>query len=554
MGIITACIKRTDIISCIQSYLALASLVIYASGFALVDEKVQFVGVFGFFVANVIFGCLAIADRVMFLMLHAGLFLFLLTRPLVATFDSSRSWNMSSYETAVMALFSIMLTMLCLRIGAIGANLIKGRRHLSIKRSHDESCEASAVKFHFGIGWLGSEEGKRCIRYAALFLYMGCFAVSMLIGYQRLNYMSGRAYEEYYMATRDDYSSPLLGNFEVMLPFALCAYLATQPSKRGSTIALVLFIVTTLPLLIIGARTDFVMAVLFFGVYYLLRNSVPEEHGVWIGPFEKTLVCIGLPLGIAAMGAVNYLRANQSASGDFLWLLGDTLYKQGVTFKVLGLGFDWYPQIHELGFMGFTFYPIIHNFTQGFIGQVFLHMPLLPEVNSVELALYGSSYGNTISYFAHPNYLGGEGYGSCYLLELYTDFGFAGIAVFSVLLGFLSVHICRLVGKNWFGGMLALLAIYNVFHIARGTVLEWCGFLFKTRFWAFLVLLIAGAFLLLIIMHKKHTVCPKRVSLGCLLLEPLGEMDVTKNRCGLTVLQMNGRNGISRLGKRDCND
>ena len=492
----------------VQLYGALCACVLYAAGFAFADQNIQFWGVFLFFVANVVYGCMAISERLMYLMLHVGIFLFLLTRPLIASFDPTRSWSMSSYDTAVLVLFSIMLSMVCLRAGVFLGTISVSRKKWSAihkLKAPSEGTYKKSIEFRYGLNLLLSPEGVRCVRYASFFMFIVCFFVDLIIGYQRLSFMSGKSYEEYYLASMADYTTPLMGNFETMLLPSLCVYLATMPKKRPATIAIIMFIITTLPLLIIGARTDFIMAVLLLGIYYIFRNASKEDGQEWIGRFEKMAVCVGVPLLILSMGAINYLRAGSlSNSNGILWLLGDALYKQGVTFKVVGLGFDWYPTIHDLGFKGFTFYPIIYNVTQGFIGQVFLGLPLLPSVNSEELALYGSSYGNTISYFAHPNYLGGEGYGSCYLLELYTDFGFAGIAIFSILLGWLSVAICRGFQRNWIWGMFALLATYNVFHIPRGTVLEWCQFLFKTRFWLFIILLLVLTCFLYFAIKKEH--------------------------------------------------
>lgn len=71
----------------------------------------------------------------------------------------------------------------------------------------------------------------------------------------------------------------------------------------------------------------------------------------------------------------------------------------------------------------------ISNITEGFIGQTFLGCEALGSTNSAKLALEGNSYSHTMSYFAHYNYLGGEGYGSSYILEWFADFGWGGIAV-----------------------------------------------------------------------------------------------------------------------------
>lgn len=480
-----------------QQLLFPIALAAFALGAYLGDSEVMLFGVLGAFLSNVIYSCYSVRDKMVFLLLHGGVFLFLLTRPLVALVDHERTWHLSSDGATQFALTLIFLSLFFLRLGVAAFYALASRGKLF----RIQNRLTGFVKDTMGVSssrfWIFSESNVQYVRIASLILFAVCLIGAFVVGAQRLNYMQGRVYEEYYLASMGDYTSSYLGDLEMMLPFFLCIYLATLPKKKLATVVLVFYIATTLPLLIIGARTDFVMAVVFAGVYYLIRDSL-DGKGTWIGQKEKIIVGFGVPLGILAMGAVNYLRADSSSLGSngLLWLLGDALYKQGVTFNVLGYAYEHTAEIAALGFKCYSLDPLFHNITQGFIGQTFLNLPLLPTVNSAELALNGHSFGNALSYFAHPNYLGGEGYGSCYLLELNADFGYMGVIVFSFFFGMIGVVLSRLVGRNWFAGTVGLLAMFYVFHIARGTVLEWIAFVFKTRFWMAIVILVVFASLL----------------------------------------------------------
>ena len=174
---------------------------------------------------------------------------------------------------------------------------------------------------------------------------------------------------------------------------------------------------------------------MFAALYFVLR-AVTDTEERWITKRLITVVCIAAPLGIFAMGAMNYTRAGSTIAGfGFTSLISDALFKQGVTFTVLGHGYDVNPQIQDLGFRFFSIGGVTDTITQGFIGQTFFGCPNLGDANSALLALNGTSYAHSMSYFAHSNYLGGEGYGSSYILELYADFGFGGIIVGSFILG-----------------------------------------------------------------------------------------------------------------------
>ncbi|MDE6706483.1 MAG: O-antigen polysaccharide polymerase Wzy family protein, partial [Oscillospiraceae bacterium] len=56
--------------------------------------------------------------------------------------------------------------------------------------------------------------------------------------------------------------------------------------------------------------------------------------------------------------------------------------------------------------------------------------------NSIEHALYGHSLAHTLSWFDYKQrYLNGHGVGSCYIAELYHDFGYIGVFVGNVIYG-----------------------------------------------------------------------------------------------------------------------
>ena len=302
--------------------------------------------------------------------------------------------------------------------------------------------------------------------------------------------MSGLAYEEYYLIDSSQHIPWIIGVLSPIMLYALCSYLACMPRRRPAVICLALYVLTTVPMLIIGSRSEFVIMFLFAALYFILR-AVTDTQERWITKRLIAVVCIAAPLGIFAMGVMNYTRSGNTAYGfGFLGLLADALFKQGVSFTVLGHGYDVDPQIQELGFRFFSVGGIISTFTQGFIGQTFFGCQDLGSTNSALLALNGNSYAHAMSFFAHPNYLGGEGYGSSYILELYADFGTAGIAVGSLIIGAVFSFLSTMIGRRWFGGMVALTAATSVFHMPRGYFIEWIDFVISTRFLLAIVLII----------------------------------------------------------------
>lgn len=514
-----------ELFATLQSVLLPLSLILFATAAIASDLVLALAATLLLFVSNVVYGCMRLRERILFIFLHAGIALFLLTRPLVATFDSERTWFLSSLETTWFAISSIFVSMVFLYLGAAlytAACSFNDRRRndrdklrsgISVLRlsAKDSECQKRKSSSFYAAGHtvgnlvsgFGRSERIKYIRMASLLLFIVCFFAALYEGAVKLSYMSGLSYEDYYLIESSDHVPWIIGVLKPMMLYALCSYLACMPRRRPTVICLTLYTITTLPMLIIGSRSDFVIAFLFAALYFILR-AVTDTEERWITKRLIAAACLVAPVGIFAMGMMNYTRAGDTVNGmGFVSLVFDALYKQGVSFTVLGHGYDVNPQVQELGFRFFTIGSVISTVTQGFIGQTFLGCPDLGSTNSALLALNGNSYAHAMSFFAHPNYLGGEGYGSSYILELYADFGFAGIIVGSLILGVAFSFMSTLIARRWFGGMVALTAATAVFHMPRGYFIEWIEFVITTRFLLAVVLIAALSAVLFYAAHAE---------------------------------------------------
>jgi oligosaccharide repeat unit polymerase len=483
------------IVQTLHWFLLPFSLLIYASGILLADAQVLYFGVASLFCSNILFACVALRQRLVFLFFHLGLFLFLLSRPTIALFRGISIQSLSiTYEAAAFSLALLFCSLICLRLGALVAERFLFRTDLGIfpQESYGErGAAASPAKiFQKDNPQLAS------IRVVSALLFLVCFLASVYFGYLKLQQVSGLTYLQYYLTDFSETGSIFVRTLETWEPFALAAFLAAFPRKRPATVVLVLHVLTTIPNLIIGGRTAFVLAVLFAVLYYFLRDSL-DGKGSWIGRLEKTLLIVGIPTGILAMGLLTYTRSNLGISQKpILTLLADSIYSQGVSYTVLGKGFVAAPQIAAMGFKGYSFGALTDYFVNGPFGTFVLGNTPILGTNSVQQAVEGTSYAHAISYFMHPGYLTGQGWGSSYLLELNQDFGFAGVAGFSLVLGALLRLVPRLLAWRWLVGVIALLACMSVFYIPRSTTIEIFEFVWTPQFWAAILVIVGAARLL----------------------------------------------------------
>ena len=91
--------------------------------------------------------------------------------------------------------------------------------------------------------------------------------------------------------------------------------------------------------------------------------------------------------------------------------------------------------------------------------------------------------GEPLAFVAHPGYLEGHGLGSSYLLELFADYGFIGIAVYSLILGIFLIYCIDAMKKGWFMRTLMLSLLTNLFYIPRAAATDWLVFLIQIHFW-----------------------------------------------------------------------
>jgi oligosaccharide repeat unit polymerase len=484
------------------------SCLIFATGLLYHDLNILFCGMLLLFVANLVYACADLGQRLFFLLFHGGIALFLVSRPTLGVlyYHHPLTWFSMSFDGALFSLSVLFLSMLCLRLGS---SFIEWRRGLKeagaggavrgaaaqsiIKSAAQPITRATTRPIASGIK---DDPRLPTLRIASGIIFAVGFVFLMLLRFHQWEIMQGLDYEQYYLKDLTAGTTLVERTLATMEPYALCAFLATLPSKRLSLVALLLHLLTTVPQLLIGTRGSFVLAVIFIALYYVLREYT-DGKGTWIGRIEKTVALIMLPLGVLGLGLMNYVRAHTQAYGlTIVDLLVDAFYKQGASYTVLSRAYEVHGQIEMLGFKGYSFGGLTDYILYGPIGTNLLGTVDLYTGNNIHLAVQGHSFAHANAYYAHWNYLGGEGFGSSYLLELYQDFGYVGVAVFSLFFGALLNAMQRLFQRGWLWATLVLISASIIFHTPRGATVEWIEYIWTPQFWFTIVLIVLCAAIL----------------------------------------------------------
>ena len=410
------------------------------------------------------------------LLFYITIFIFLVSRP---TIDYFKNGVLNTYQVDAyrFAFISVIISLVGLTIG--GLLVSKKERVINNYNKNEERKN-----------WVSY------IRKTSLSVFIVSYPFYLIRLIERLIYRMNFSYYEYYANFKSElpYFTYILSTFVV---YAMCIYLATKPKKFYSALVLGAFVFANVINLLVGTRNPFVLSVIFAFLYYFIRNQ--EEKDKWIGLKEKLVLYIGAPLMMVAMGLLNYVRddAEINKTGVFDILL-DFIYKQGTSFGVLTRGYLYESNLPIKEFRNYTFSPIIEYFSKGNLAILFGGRPFTATNNSMELALQSDRYPHNISYIVmKEEYLEGHGIGSSYIMEIYTDYGLAGVFLFSILLGILFILMMRIAysGKILLFGM-TLLVLNNLFFMPRSSFSESFFSLFTLQFWGIIIVIFVSAGLL----------------------------------------------------------
>ena len=459
-------------IKCIRYSLLVISAAVAVIGGVRGIFNITLIGVLLLFLHNVVFSFESIRRRIFFLFFNGTSFVFLICRPVIDMFRGDIWWQDFSSESVWFALTALYLTLLFLFAGDLLAERYFRRsdeKKKTVPREHPlppvSSLQREAHR----------EQFLYCLRIVSLVMFYLSMLCFMMVELEKLVFMAGREYEEYYTSFQTQMPA-VIRAFDTMMKYFLCIFLATMPSKSMTFIPLCLYFLSAVPSLLIGIRNPIVLNAIFIFLYYFLRD-VRENSKKWMGYGEKVFIILMAPVAVLFLGAYNYIREGSSvAAGGVIGLLLDFLRKQGVSFNVLCIAYDSMPKVRS--FEDFTDYFLHNDLVEGLLG-----LPDLGTGNNVVSATQGHSFSHAMSYAAMgDSYLEGHGYGSSFSLETFFDFGWLGVVLGALVFGFLTILLVRWFQKGWVAGTITLVSLTSLFFVPRASTTSWIVFIVTAQF------------------------------------------------------------------------
>lgn len=466
-------------------------------GYSTGTNNAIFIGIMMLWLNNLVYAFSKLKERILFLFFNLTLALFTLTRPCInllqGYFDCLTRYSMSNMTIVLRMLW---ITMIALFVGAVIVSVVgEILRNKRCEETRDNKF-LKKIRIDDRELWI---KNLRCVAEITFYASYCCFFIRRMEEYL---FVRNGSYIDYYttFSSQMPYVIYVISTF---MKYALVIFLATLPSKKRAFIPLALYVIGAVPSLLVGMRNPLAQNLIFVFLYYFIRD-VLEDKKKWIGRIEKSLVIVGLPSIIAFFGAYAFIRSDlEFKTRNIFTLMFQLIESQGVTFEVLHTGCSAIPYLPQREFRNYTFGGFIDYFTHGTIAQKFFGATPLPSGNNLTMALESNSFCHNMSYVAMgQKYLDGHGWGSSYLLEVFVDYGYWGVAIFSLILGAFMIYIMKRIGKNMISTSFFLLCLMGLFFVPRASATGWLEFIITAQCWVSVFLIVVGAYILTMIRKK----------------------------------------------------
>lgn len=456
-----------DIIKYLMIMSIVGCILLVFVGYFLKSFNLLCVGMVILLIHNLLYACAQLKTRIWFLILQITIFTFLISRPFIEMLRGNKWWESRQLasEGIYFSINLILISLFALYVGAVIGEYVLKAEPISKDKKDGKKV---------------FQENLQVVSMVAYYITMCFFLVQEG---EKLVFMQGKTYVEFY----SEFQSQLPGiviSIAALMKYSLCIYLATFPNKKRTFVALAFFEISAIPQLIIGMRNPIMLNSLFILLYYFLRDILGDKKK-WIGKIERILLMIGIPFSFIFMSVYAYIRSGMKiAQTNIFRLFIDFFYGQGVTFDVLGIAYGYRYSLRAREWRNYTFGGIIDYIIHGRIGQMLWGTEALPSINCVENGTLSNNLGHNFAYmYLKEDYLKGRGYGSSYLIENYVDFGYIGVAIFSLILGILLVYMLRRFGRNTLVDTIVLVSLTTIFFIPRAEATGWLTFIITAQFW-----------------------------------------------------------------------
>lgn len=471
--------KSIEIFKIAKYFLFAISFILFAIGVIIVNNCFMLVGVNVLFLTCVLDELINVKKSFFVIVFYGVLWVFLISRPTIAMFKGM-DWYTHSEKGLMWSLVSIFISILFIYIGSFF-----GKKYIE-KKSNNKTEKIENKDNNF------FKKNKKYIQIISLIVFAISYICKFYIECDKLKFMMNKNYEQFYTSYVCNVPGVITW-ISGLLITSLIIYLLTHPKKIDTYFILLLYMILYIPMLIIGERGSIVSAFIFIVLYIVYRNiHEPEEK--WITKKMIIAFCGFMVVAILLLGIYNYLRSKEDVpSFNPFSIILDFFYKQGITYEVLNIGYEAIDKLPNKDERNYTFGGFIDYFKYNKISQKIFGTVPFEEGNNERKALESNSFSHAMSYATRGNeYIDGAGWGSSYLLEVYTDYGFIGVIIINLCIGFYLNVFIRIIEKNNIFSIIVLQSLTQLFLMPRAEAIIGIKFIIQISFW-FPVIIVFGS-------------------------------------------------------------
>lgn len=266
----------------------------------------------------------------------------------------------------------------------------------------------------------------------AKYIFCVCYMFSIIAVCTQILFIRQVGYLGTYVEKNVEYQLPgVVSYIAAFMGLSFYVYLSTFPDRKSAWFPIAMYELYGVLTVFTGKRYPFVAISMIIFIYMIIRSR--KENG-WMTRKMIVTVILLVPCLIVFLALYDSIRVGQGIK--FSGIINTVINffdGQGGSINVIKRIRYFEKEIADLHLCSFeTTRSVIF---ENFIMRKFTGINVMTG-NSIERALNGNSLMHRLSYLTYGNaYLSGRGVGSCYIAELFFDFGYLGILVGSVLYG-----------------------------------------------------------------------------------------------------------------------
>lgn len=350
-------------------------------------------------------------------------------------------------------------TYVCLGVSLIG--IFIGTNLKSVKNKRVSKIEEN----------VSSQNIQRVTEYLFIFCYIFLMisVLAQIVLVRRIGYLA--SYTDEAVSNVPGF----INYIAAFTPVIFCIFLATCPTKKRALLPMGMYEIYAVLTVFTGKRYPFIAISMLILIYMTIRNR--SEKG-WINKKLIYLLIISLPVLLVFMAAYDSIRIGEAFKFTNLKsTIIDFFDSQGGSVNVIKRVKYYENDLKDLFLTSFE------NTRTALFSNVIMRRLTGVTVyygNSIERAMKGNSLMHRLSYYSYGNaYLAGRGVGSCYIAELYHDFGYLGILLGSVFYGWLIQKISNLKFSHYIRDGILLATMYYLLLAPRGNFDGFVGGIFS---------------------------------------------------------------------------